>query len=142
MSVQFIHVEYQCNLFVKLCYDKHIRWNTINLLINRLKIDVQIVPSYNSYQSIFYTFFLIDKLLLNNDFTTTKTTNNKICLTNLWKIYQTNTDHDDTICMKKMMNDWKISLEHIAMKTFKNKNFLISIKANQCLDALKQINIK
>jgi len=95
-------------------------------------------PSY--LRSIYYTFHLIDKLLLSSDFTTTiKTTKNENCLTNLWKVNQTNKNENDTKLMKEMLKDWKISLEHITMETFRNNVFLVSIRANQCLNALKRI---
>lgn len=136
-------MEYQCNLFVKFCYDKYIRWNTINLLIGRLKIDVQTMMFSPSYlRSIYYTFHLIDKLLLNGDFTTTiKTTKNKNSLSNLWKVNQTNKNknENDTKRMKEMLKNWKISLEYISIETLRNNVFLVSIRANQCLNSLKRI---
>ncbi|XP_026819801.1 uncharacterized protein LOC113558518 [Rhopalosiphum maidis] len=138
-----IHVEYQCNLLAKFCYDKYIRWNIINLLINRLKIDVQIVPSSCSLRSIFYTFHLIDKLLHKIDFhVTNETAKNNNNLIDLWKINHTKQNGNETETIEQMLKEWKNLLEHISMEALKKNVFLLSIRANQCLEALRLIQPK
>eukprot|EP00102_Acyrthosiphon_pisum_P025101 XP_016662311.1 PREDICTED: uncharacterized protein LOC107884525 [Acyrthosiphon pisum] len=137
-----IHVEYQCNLLAKFCYDKYIRWNVINLLINRIKIDVQIVPSSSSLRSIFYTFHLIDKLLHKIDFhATNETAKNNNSLTDLWKInYNIKKSGNEIEKIEQMLKEWKNLLEHISMESLKKNVFLVSIRANQCLQALGKVN--
>lgn len=133
-------MEYQCNLLAKFCYDKYIRWSIIDLLIKRLKIDIQIVPSSSSLRSIFYTFHLIDKLFYNVDFhTTTASKINKNRLTDLWKVYETNKDENANEIMEKTTKEWKNLLEYISMEALKKNVFLVSIAANQCLESLKLI---
>lgn len=133
-------MEYQCNLFAKFCFDKYLRWSIIDLLIKRLKIDIQIVPSSSSLRSIFYTFHLIDKLFYNVDFhNTTVTETNKNRLTDLWKINQTNNNENATDISEKMTKEWKHLLEYISMEALKKNVFLVSIRANQCLESLKLI---
>lgn len=141
--LQSIHVEYQCNLLAKFCCNKFIRWNLINLLINRLNIDVQVVPNSSSLRSIFYTFHLIDKLLHNIDFhVTTAMTNDKYSLTDLWKINRTNNSENETEIMKQMLKKWTDSLEYISAEALRKNVFLLSIRANQCLESLKSITFE
>lgn len=144
VCLQSIHVEYQCNLLAKFCCDKYIRWNIINLLINRLNIDVQVVPNSSSLRSIFYTFHLIDKLLHSIDFhVTTAMTNDTYSLTDLWKINQTtNKSGNETEIMKEMLKKWTDSLEYISAEALRKNVFLLSIRANQCLESLKSITFK
>ncbi|CAH1723785.1 unnamed protein product [Aphis gossypii] len=138
-----IHVEYQCNLLAKFCYDKYIRWNIINLLVNRLKIDVQIVPNSGSLRSIFYTFHLIDKLLYKTDFHATNSINKKNnSLIDLWKINYVKQNGNENETIEQMLKEWKNLLEHISMEALKKNVFLLSIRANQCLEALKLIKPK
>lgn len=133
-------MEYQCNLLAKFCYDKYIRWSIIDLLIKRLKIDIQIVPSSSSLRSIYYTFHFIDKLFHRIDFhTTTETKVNQNLLTDLWKTNQTNKNANATEFMEQISKEWKNLLECISMEAFKKKVFLVSIRANQCLESLKLI---
>lgn len=135
-------MEYQCNLLATICYDKYIRWNLINLLINRLKIDVQIVPNFSCLRSIYYTFHLIDKLLNQVDFiiTTTTTENNRESLTK-WKLNQTNTNGSRTEILEQL-KEWTNLLEHISMEALRKNVFLVSIRANQCLESLKSLSSK
>lgn len=136
---QSIVVEYQCNLLAKFCYDKYIRWDIISLLINRLKIDIQIVPGYSSLRSIFYTFHLIDKLLFNVDFCVNEPTQNPNNLTELWKINVKSKDGNEKESMDRLKKEWKNSLEYISMEALKKNVFLVSIRANQCLESLQVI---
>lgn len=88
-------------------------------------------------------FYLIDKLLYNIDFTdaTTENMKNINCLTNLWKLNKTNKNRNDTV-LKQMLNEWNHVLKYITMETLKNNEFLVSIRANQCLESLKLITLE
>ncbi|VVC36035.1 Hypothetical protein CINCED_3A021413 [Cinara cedri] len=138
-----MHVEYQCNLLAKICYDKYIRWNIIHLLLNRLKIDIQIIPNSSTLRSMFYSFHLIDKLLFNMDFhATNEPKKDKTNLTDLWKINRT-VKHGNVIeVMEKVLSEWTHLLEHISMEALRKNVFLISIRANQQLELIKLITLK
>lgn len=125
-----------------ICYDKYIRWNLINLLLNRLKIDIQIVPSSSCLRSIYYTFHLIDKLLNKVDFIITTTTiKNRESLYDLWKLNQTNTNGSRTEILEQL-KDWTNLLEHISMEALRKNVILVSVRANQCLESLKSLSSK
>lgn len=101
------------------------------------------MPSSSSLRSIFYTFHLIDKLLHNIDFHTTNETNKQInSLTDLWKINHTKKSGNEAETMEQMLKEWKNMLEHISMEALKKNVFLLSIRANQCLEALQLIKPK
>lgn len=131
------------NLFAQFCYDKYIQWNIINLLINHLKVDVLNKFNSGTLRRIFYMFHLINKLLQNIGFidATTENTKNINCLTNLWKLNKTNKNRNDTV-LKQMLNKWNHVLKYITMETLKNNEFLVSIRANQCLETLKLITLE
>lgn len=97
------------------------------------------MPGYSSLRSIFYTFHLIDKLLYNADFRVNALTQNRYNLTELWKINMKNEDGNESETMKLMIKEWKSSLEYISMEALKKNVFLVSIRANQCLESLQFI---
>lgn len=99
------------------------------------------MPSYSSLRSIFYTFHLIDKLLYNVDFNVNVLTQNSNQLTELWKVNLKNKDENENEkeTMERIINEWTSSLEYISMEAFKKSVFLVSIRANQCLEFLKLI---
>jgi len=86
---------------------------------------------------------LIDKLLHNIDFhVTTAMTNDKYSLTDLWKINRTNNSENETEIMKQMLKKWTDSLEYISAEALRKNVFLLSIRANQCLESLKSITFE
>lgn len=96
------------------------------------------MPSSSSLRSIFYTFHLIHKLLHKIDFhATNETTKNCNSLTDLWKINYLKKSGNETERIEQMLKEWKNLLEHISMESLKKNVFLVSIKANQCLEALQ-----
>lgn len=88
-------------------------------------------------------FHLIDKLLHNIDFidATTENTKNISCLTHLWKLNKTSKNRNETV-LKQMLNEWNHVLKYITIETLKNNEFLVSIRANQCLETLKLIKLE
>jgi hypothetical protein len=86
---------------------------------------------------------LIDKLLHKIDFhVTNKTANNNNNLIDLWKINHTKQNGNETEMIEQMLKEWKNLLEHISMEALKKNVFLLSIRANQCLEALRLIQPK
>lgn len=129
-------------MLATICYDKYIRWNLINLLINRLKIDIQIIPSSSCLRSIYYTFHLIDKLLNKVDFIfNTIKIKKREGLNDLWKLNQTNANESRTEILEQL-KEWTNLLEHISMEALRKNVFLVSIRANQCLECLKSLSPK
>lgn len=102
------------------------------------------MPNSSSLRSIFYTFHFIDKLLNKIDFCITdETTKNNNNLTDLWKInYNIKKSENEIEKIEQMLKEWKNLLEHISMESLKKNVFLVSIRANQCLEALQLIKPK
>jgi len=84
---------------------------------------------------------MIDKLLYNIDFCVpSETIKTKNSVTDLWKInHSINTNGNDTELMKQWLKKWKCLLEEISVEAFRKNVFLVSIRANQCLEYLKLI---
>lgn len=101
------------------------------------------MPSSCSLRSIFYTFHLIDKLLYKTDFHATNELNKKNnSLIDLWKINYIKQNGNENETIEQMLKEWKNLLEHISMEALKKNVFLFSIRANQCLEALRLIKPK
>lgn len=97
------------------------------------------MPSSCNLRSIFYTFHLIEKLFNNIDFyPTTVTIKNKNSLNNLWKNNYTNKCRNEKeIITEQPFKEWLTLLEHVSMEALKKNVFLVSKRANQCLESLK-----
>lgn len=102
------------------------------------------MPNSSSLRSIFYTFHLIDKLLHKIDFCATdETTKNNNNLTDLWKInYNIKKSENEIEKIEQMLKEWRNLLEHISMESLKKNVFLVSIRANKCLEDLQLIKPK
>ncbi|XP_050521213.1 uncharacterized protein LOC126894327 isoform X1 [Daktulosphaira vitifoliae] len=133
-------VEYQCNLLAKFCFDKYIRWNIISLLINRLKFETPVISSPSSFRTIFYTFHMIEKLVLSSDFAfNSQKCLNKNSVTDLWKINH-DVKHDyDNEKFNSIIEECINILKFISVEALKNNVFLLSIRANQCLEEIQSI---
>jgi len=85
---------------------------------------------------------LIDKLLHKIDFhATNEIAKNNKSLTELWKInYDIKKSGNEIEKIEQMSKEWKNLLEHISMESLKKNVFLVSIRANQCLEALGTVN--
>ncbi|XP_050440990.1 uncharacterized protein LOC126845956 [Adelges cooleyi] len=133
-----VHVEYQCNLLAKFCYDKYLRWNIINMLIDRLKPESNSTPSPSSSRSVFYAFHMIDRLLVKADLCVT---DGKVLTTSsipdLWKINHEKKCDNYKEEVSTMIEEWKNALQVISVEALKNNVFLLSFRANQCLENIK-----
>jgi len=86
---------------------------------------------------------LIDKLLHTIDFhVTDEMAQNHNILTDLWKINYIKKSGNETETIELMLKEWKNLLEHISMECLKKNVFLVSIRANQCLEGLQLIKLK
>lgn len=82
-------------------------------------------------------------MLYNIDFhNTTTIIENKKSLTNLWKVSYRNKNGNETETMAQMLKEWITELEYISMEALKKNVFLVSVKANQCLESLKLIKFE
>lgn len=101
------------------------------------------MPSPSSLRSIFYTFHLIDKLLNAIDFhVTNEAAQNNNILTDLWKINYIKKSGNETETIEQMLKEWKNLLKNISMESLNKNIFLVSIRANQCLEGLQLIKLK
>lgn len=67
-------------------------------------------------------------------------TKNKNSLTNLWKKNYTNKfENEKEIIMEQPFQEWLSLLKHVSMEALKKNVFLVSLRANQCLESLKLI---
>lgn len=86
---------------------------------------------------------MIQKLISHTDFyTTVEIPKNKSSLTNLWKINHSTSLGNEFECMKQMLKEWKSLLEHILMEALKKNVFLVSTRANQCLESFQLIKFE
>jgi len=86
---------------------------------------------------------LIDKLLHDIDFHVTDATEkDKNSLTDLWKINHTNESGYEIEIMIQMLKKWKDLLGYISKEALRKNVFLLSIRANQCLESLKSITFE
>lgn len=115
----------------------------INLLLNRLKTEIEVVPNHNSLRSIFYTFHLFEKLFQDTDFRATPVSSqNIINITGLWKNKHKKKSDNEIEVKEQKLKEWISLLEHISTEALEKNVFLVSIRANQCLESLKLIASK
>lgn len=69
-------------------------------------------------------------------------TENKRSLTDLWKVRRSNKIGNETNIIEQMLKEWKTEVEYISMEALKKNVFLVSIRANQCLESLKLITFE
>lgn len=82
-------------------------------------------------------------LLDNIDFRVTTATNvNNNSLTDLWKINYTDKNGNETEIMEQILKEWINLLEYISMESLRKNVFLLSSRANQCLESLKSIKFE
>lgn len=81
-------------------------------------------------------------MLSKIDFNITTTVKRKECLFDLWKINHTNKSDGEKEILEQMPKEWINLLEYISMEALRKNIFLVSKRANQCLDSLKLITIK
>lgn len=62
---------------------------------------------------------------------------NQNSITDLWKTNYKNKSEVETEAIELMLKEWINVLEYISMETLRKNVFLVSIRAHQCLEALK-----
>jgi len=67
---------------------------------------------------------------------------NNNSLIDLWKINYIKQNGNENETIEQMLKEWKNLLEHISMEALKKNVFLLSIRANQCLEVLRLIKPK